>query len=645
MIGQVLDVPACGVENFLSDMFGQINNIIDNDLGGMFSQLNNIQGGGIGLPSSTFSKAIKFANIITNVLDCDRLNCPEPTSFSSKNGVGKSGADDFGGILEKIGVKKLEDSLLSTLDGAIPAIPSAPDCNTNVLKCGPPRVDFIGSSGKGATGNAIVNAIGNIIGVSINGPGFGFEEPPLLSFFDDCDKGSGAGGYAVLGSVAPLTDGTNVAAGAVGGLPVTSNNIPVYAGGVGGIQVTTPDGQQVTTENGDPITVGGLGGKPVTGGGVGGSPLIVGDKPIVVNGDGGQGLVAGAFPVTIGAPVPTTGSGGVGGGTGAGAGDVNTSLVTSTPEVSEGTEDGVQTGSVTSIGTISSSDNAYDKFTTSANITGTGGINGTGASFDFFTDKNGTIDGVIPSSGGGGYQVGELISIPGSLLGGSSPENDITFEVTGISSPTPVAPFLPPLPPPVSAGTGGVNAGVAGGIDANTPSFSGFNITAGGVPNVEGLYVSDPNGTELGVVNVVITDPGQGYLPNTTETDIDGNVKEIIPDPNANYDGEQSFLTSLGDVVVTNVGFGYQDGDTVTVTPDLGGVEVELEIQNGNIIGAKVTNGGFGFTNLPELTINSDSGVGGRLLPVLNFTKVQDASKLVDSTRQSAVTVISCITK
>ena len=27
MIGQVLDVPVCGVENFLGDMFGQINNI------------------------------------------------------------------------------------------------------------------------------------------------------------------------------------------------------------------------------------------------------------------------------------------------------------------------------------------------------------------------------------------------------------------------------------------------------------------------------------------------------------------------------------------------------------------------------------------------------------------------------------------
>ena len=56
-------------------------------------------------------------------------------------------------------------------------------------------------------------------------------------------------------------------------------------------------------------------------------------------------------------------------------------------------------------------------------------------------------------------------------------------------------------------------------------------------------------------------------LPNTTETtlNLDGNVKELIPDPNANYDGEQSYVTSLDDVVVENVGFGYDDNDTVTV--------------------------------------------------------------------------------
>ena len=41
-------------------MFGQVNNIIDSQLGDTFGQLNNIQGGGIGLPSETFSKAIKL---------------------------------------------------------------------------------------------------------------------------------------------------------------------------------------------------------------------------------------------------------------------------------------------------------------------------------------------------------------------------------------------------------------------------------------------------------------------------------------------------------------------------------------------------------------------------------------------------------
>ena len=369
MIGQVLDVPVCGVENFLSDMFGQINNIIDTTMGDLFGQLNNIQGGGIALPSETFSKAIKFANIITNVLDCDRLNCPEPQSFNAKNGVSKSVEDTFDNIIDKVGLDRLT-SFADDLDKAIPAAPDAPNCQTNVLKCGPPRVDFIGSSGEGASGSAIINAVGQIIGVAINGPGFGFKEPPLLSFFDSCDKGSGAGGYARLN------------------------------------------------------------------------------------------------------------------------------------------EDG-------------------------------------------------------------------------------------------------------------------------------------------------------------SIADVVITDPGSGFLPNTTETDLDGNVKELTPDPNANYDGEQSFVTSLDDVVVENTGFGYDDNDTASVsggsvasagdtlpgdaTSDtiqkVGQAEVELKIQDGLIVGVNVVNGGFGFTKLPEITINSDTGAGAKLLPVLKFTKVDDASQLAQITQDAVVTVISCIEK
>ena len=377
MIGQVLDVPICGVENFMSDMFGQLNNIIDTNLGGLFTQLNNIQGGGIALPSETFSKAIKFANIITNVLDCDNLDCAKPMTFSSKNGISESIEDNFSEIISKAGLKSKLNSFIDTVDGMIEADPSAPNCDTNVLKCGPPRVDFLGGGGQGASGSAIVNALGNIIGVAINGPGFGFEQPPILSFYDSCDKGFGAGGYPVMGEV------------------------------------------------------------------------------------------------------------------------------------------------------------------------------------------------------------------------------------------------------------------------------------------------TDPNGnTSLGVTGVVITSPGQDYLPNTTETDLNGNVKEIVPDPNENYDGEISYVTELDGVVVQNTGFGYNENDTVTVengsitgtdatgadiqSINPGQAEVNLKVEDGFIIGAEVVNGGFGFTDLPDLTINSDTGVGARLLPVLKFTKVDDAKQSADSPQidqDAVVTVISCIQK
>ena len=350
MVGSILDVPICAIENFLGDMFGQVLNVLDNDLGGLFGQLNNLHGGGIALPSEVFTKGIQVANLITNVLECDGVTCPvEPTSFSNKYGVQKKIEDKMDGIIEKASLNKLINPLLDKIDNAIDAEPSKPDCNTNVLRCGPPRVDFIGGGGRGVTGSAIVNAIGRVIGVAIGGAGSGFTSPPLLTFVDSCGNGSAAGGY---------------------------------------------------------------------------------------------------------------------------------------PRIKDGK-----------------------------------------------------------------------------------------------------------------------------------------------------------------IVDVVITEPGSGFLPNTTETTRDENgdlvVKEVIPDPNGNYDGEISYVTELDDVVVQNAGVGYNDDDTVTVD----GAEVELVIQNGHVIDANVVNSGFGFTDLPKLQINTNNGVGAKLLPVLKFTKVDDAKSDVEITQDAVLTVISCIQK
>ena len=362
MLGSILDVPLCAVESFLGDMFGQINNILDTVMGDLFDQLNNIQGGGIGAPSKAFQKGINFANILTNALECDAQNCPENTTFTSKGGLAKNLEDSFGSVFGLADLSSLTDPISDLADGLIPdiSVPSLsgnalkipkPDCKTNVLKCGPPRIDFIGGGfDKTASGSAVVNTLGNIIGVAISDGGSGYKEPPLLTFVDGCDNGYGAGGYAVI-------------------------------------------------ENGK-------------------------------------------------------------------------------------------------------------------------------------------------------------------------------------------------------------------------------------------------------VVKVVMTDGGQEYIPNTTETDIDGNVKEVIPDPNGNYDGEVSYITSLSDLVVENTGFGYEETDTVTIE----GSEVELDIRDGRIVGANIINAGSGYTSIPEVIINSDTGCIAKLSPVLQFTRVDDAVQRADTnipfnTELPVVTVIDCVTK
>ena len=366
MLGKVLDVPLCGVESFLGDMFGQVNNIMDTVMGDTFAQLNNITGGGIGIPSATFSKAIKFANIVSNTLECDGQNCPPSNStFTGKGGVGINPEDAFGNILDIAGLNSLKNAaegLTDMVDGLIPDIsaPSIPkiDCKTNVLKCGPPRVDFIGNfNGKGASGEAIVNRLGEVIGVAINEPGSGYTDPPTLTFVDGCDNGYGAGGYVRI--------------------------------------------------------------------------------------------------------------------------------------------------------------------------------------------KDGSVSDVV--------------------------------------------------------------------------------ITAG----------------------------GQEYIPNTTETDMDGNVKEVIPDPSGNYSGETSYVTTLSDLVVENAGFGYEPTDTATVVGGVKDAEIELNVVNGRIVGANIVNAGFGFTRIPKLRINSDTGALARLSPVLEFTKVDDAAQVADTDTpfdrnlppEAVVTVIDCITK
>lgn len=69
--------------------------------------------------------------------------------------------------------------------------------------------------------------------------------------------------------------------------------------------------------------------------------------------------------------------------------------------------------------------------------------------------------------------------------------------------------------------------------------------------------------------------------------------------------------------IVEEVGTGYADGDTVSISGDGGGAVAELVVDGGEIISVRVTNHGSGYSNA-DTTITTAGGSGAVLVPVIS---------------------------
>ena len=100
--------------------------------------------------------------------------------------------DDNGNILG-VNVNDLAFDITSSLKDF--------SCNGAPVFCGPPKVVFWGGGGSGATGNAIVDTLGQVIGVDIVDPGRGYSKAPFVSIVDECGIGNGVVADAVIGPI------------------------------------------------------------------------------------------------------------------------------------------------------------------------------------------------------------------------------------------------------------------------------------------------------------------------------------------------------------------------------------------------------------------------------------------------------------
>lgn len=210
LVEQILNPAFCAIEGFTSALINSLSASIDKALEPILSQLQDFLGG-----------AFKVVGIVFEAIDyilgfesffCQPKNCPEIKKFipGAWNGPNKTEIDNFNKIRKNIpsagtAIDKA-DQLLGDFFGKDSDVPAGPlNCNTNPYECGLPEVTLFGGGGFGAAGLALVNNIGEVVGVDLIYPGTDYKKPPFITFTDSCGNGNYASGYTEINSEGQVT--------------------------------------------------------------------------------------------------------------------------------------------------------------------------------------------------------------------------------------------------------------------------------------------------------------------------------------------------------------------------------------------------------------------------------------------------------
>ena len=227
IINKILNSAECLVESLLA---GIIGNILGNLIGAINSILSSV-GSAIGSVIEFANDLLQFVIDILDFFKCPVKNeCPQAEEWDFLNGsTAPKTVLDFNNIFEQAkGVVETVSSTVgnvtATFDDVLDDFSFTKDdgsefdplgdinvgnifqsiinggCNVGAVNCGPPNVVFFGGNGSGGTGNAIINSVGEILGVQIITPGQ-YDSPPLIEFQDACGNGKGGSGTVVIGPI------------------------------------------------------------------------------------------------------------------------------------------------------------------------------------------------------------------------------------------------------------------------------------------------------------------------------------------------------------------------------------------------------------------------------------------------------------
>ena len=218
LLGNILNIPLCAAEQFLSGLMSNITDKIQGLIGPAISAVSKFSGVAMPSFSAMMTKAMEMAQTALALFSCEGNTCEtDPADFMINEGPDPKKVLNFNSLLSKFttlsgsGLTGALDALVGStfpqvrigdmvgdFAGASPLNGLVGGCNVSSKVCGPPRIEIFGGGGLGAAADAVINSVGQVVGVNMSSFGVGYTEPPFVTVFDDCNNGKGATAKPVI---------------------------------------------------------------------------------------------------------------------------------------------------------------------------------------------------------------------------------------------------------------------------------------------------------------------------------------------------------------------------------------------------------------------------------------------------------------
>lgn len=169
---------------------------------------------------------------------------------------------------------------------------------------------------------------------------------------------------------------------------------------------------------------------------------------------------------------------------------------------------------------------------------------------------------------------------------------------------------------------------VYGGSGYTNPPFVSFNDSCEDTFTT-GYAEIDDNGT---VIDIIMTStPVSPIQDGRTEFELPSSGN--IPTQYGN-----DYIVCLKGFRILNTGVGYTQNDSIEITPNIPGLVGSVRMtEYGQIFSINLSDPVCGLSGYPEITINSPTGEGAIIQPILSFTRVEDFSSSEDGILKDSI--------